>query len=190
MPTAALSDLTHHYGLPCWSQSGMSESKGVDAQTGTKYALGMLSAALAGANLILAVGYLAQGLTSSLESCVLADEAISMMRRFMLGIEVTPETLAVGVVDRVGPNGNFLSEEHTLKYMRSEIWYPTVFERRHFEDWAEDGAIPLKVRLRERAVEILKTHRPVLLPGETLKVLRGIAGELRTGSNLHVSPLV
>ena len=67
---------------------------------------------------------------------------------------------------------------------------PLLASSRRFEDWAEDGAIPLKVRLRERAVEILKTHRTVLLPGQTLKVLRGIADELRAGSNLHVSPLV
>ena len=51
-----------------------------------------------------------------------------MTRAFMKGFRVDEETLAVDLIDRVGPQGHFLTEEHTLAHFR-EVWRPGLFDR-------------------------------------------------------------
>jgi trimethylamine--corrinoid protein Co-methyltransferase len=44
------------------------------------------------------------------------------------GIEVNEDTLAVEAIDRVGPSGNFLNDNHTLDHFMSEIRTSPLFE--------------------------------------------------------------
>ena len=43
-----------------------------------------------------------------------------MVKRFLSGIQVDEETLALDVIKEVGPGGNFLAHEHTVKHFRKE----------------------------------------------------------------------
>jgi trimethylamine--corrinoid protein Co-methyltransferase len=76
----------------------------------------------------------------------------------MEGILVDDETLALEVIDAVGPGGNFLKQKHTRKYMR-DLWVPQFMDRRPYEAWEEqrDGA---RDWARARAQQILATHQP------------------------------
>ncbi len=176
--SAAMNEIAHHYGLPSWSQAGTGDAKAVNAQAGAEYVIGILTAALSGANLIHDSGFLDSSMTASLESCVLADEVISMVRHMVDGVTVTPETLAVDVIEKVGAGGSFLMEDHTVKHMRSEVWYPRLFERRRFESWAAAGGERLEVKMRRRAQEIFDRYEPAPLPasaGATLAHIRSAA---------------
>lgn len=62
--------------------------------------------------------------TGSYEMIVMSDEIIGLVKQIIKGIEVTLETLAVELIHKVGPGGHFLAEEHTVKHLRSEHWYP------------------------------------------------------------------
>ena len=44
-----------------------------------------------------------------------------MVLRILKGINVNDETLAVDTIKSVGPGGNYLMEDHTIKYMRDEF---------------------------------------------------------------------
>ena len=70
-------------------------------------------AALNGGNLVHDMGYIDNGLTTSYQQLVVMDEVVGLVARFMEGIEVTEETMALEVIDQVGPGGHFLAEEHT-----------------------------------------------------------------------------
>ncbi|MBW2122635.1 MAG: trimethylamine methyltransferase family protein, partial [Deltaproteobacteria bacterium] len=107
-----------------FSTAGCSDAKTLDEQAGLEAGLSILMAAQSGANLIHDVGYLESGLLGSLDMLVLADEAISMVKRILNGISVNQDTLALDVISRVGPGGHFLDDDHTISHFKEEIWMP------------------------------------------------------------------
>jgi trimethylamine--corrinoid protein Co-methyltransferase len=82
-----------------------------------------------------------------------------MVRRFMEGVEVSEETLALDVIDRVGPGGHFLGEMHTLQHFR-ENWYPRLFDRRNRAGWETGGSLTLGERARAKVLDILENRQP------------------------------
>jgi trimethylamine--corrinoid protein Co-methyltransferase len=155
----AVAEMGRFYGLPSWGHAGHSDSCALDGQATADATFSVLVALLAGNNLVHDVGYLEAGLTTSPEMIVFTAEAISMMRRFMAGLALDGEALALDVIDAVGPGGDFLTERHTLKHFR-EMWQPVLFDRRRFEEWSADGARRLGQRLKERTVALMEEHRP------------------------------
>jgi trimethylamine--corrinoid protein Co-methyltransferase len=109
------------------------------------------------------VGYLEAGLTTSPEMIVFTSEMIDMHRRFMAGVEISDETLALDVIHEVGPGGDFIATEHTMQHFR-EDWYPTLFERRRYGQWQAAGAQRMEDRLRDKTVDIIDAHVPPALP--------------------------
>jgi trimethylamine--corrinoid protein Co-methyltransferase len=160
MMDIAFADLAHHYELPFFCIAGATDSKVLDAQAGTGMAVSLLVSALNGCNLIHDVGYLETGLCCSFESIVLADEIIGMVKRYRAGFEITAETLALDVIDAVGPQGDYLGHAHTLEHFRREVWYPQVFDRRRHEAWSADGSPHLDIALRRKALEVLSAAQP------------------------------
>ncbi len=159
MMNTAFADLAHWYGLPLFCIAGATDSKVVDAQAGVEMAASLLVSALNGCNLIHDVGYLEGGLCCSIESVVLADELIGMVKRYLAAFEITDDTLAIDVIDRVGPMGDFLSDSHTLENFRQDMWFPGCFDRRTFEAWSGDGAEPITAPMQRKALEILDNHQ-------------------------------
>jgi trimethylamine--corrinoid protein Co-methyltransferase len=154
----AIADLAHHYELPLFCIAGATDSKVVDAQAGAEMAFSLLVSALNGCNLIHDVGYLESGLCSSNESIVLADEIVGYVKRLLAMYPVNSDTLALDVIDQVGPKGGFLEHDHTLSRFRETAWWPNVFNRQSYESWNEAGAESISNPLRKRAASILKDH--------------------------------
>lgn len=151
----ALAELAHHYRLPVFGTCGCSDAKLLDEQAAAEIAASTLVAALSGANLVHDVGYLESGLTACFEAIVLTDELAGFVRRMTQGIGLTDEQLALGEIAEVGPGGHFLDREHTLHHFRQELWFPRLLDRRRFDTWKQDGAMPLGARLKARVREIL-----------------------------------
>ena len=156
---AALTDLSHFYKLPMFSTAGCSDSKIFDEQAAAEAMMSIFSAALSGANLVHDVGYLENGLIGSYEMLVASDEFIAMAKHFVKGIEVNPDTLAVDVIEKVGPGGNFVAEKHTKKHFREVEWFPKLMDRQNLSDWDLNGSKPMRQRVNERVKEILSTHQ-------------------------------
>ena len=155
----AMAEMAHYYGLPVMGFAGCSDSKCFDEQASMEGALTMLVSAMSGANLIHDVGYLEYGLTSSLEMLVVMDEVAGYVKRLLNGIEVNVETLALDVIDRVGPGGEFLTDEHTLRHFRRN-WFPKLLDRRSYQTWRQNGSLTLRERAHNRVVSLLETHEP------------------------------
>jgi trimethylamine--corrinoid protein Co-methyltransferase len=163
----------HFYGLPYFGLAGCSDSKVLDAQAGAEAAITLLVDALSGANLIHDLGYLESGITGSLELLVMCDEMIGWIRSFMEGTEINEETLALEVIDKIGPDGHFLDSDHTIRHFR-EDWYPNLMDRRNYEDWVRAGGKNLNNRAKERVDEILKGDGHAVLPQDVQKKIEAI----------------
>ncbi len=172
-----MAELAHHYyGLPVWGFAGYSDSKRADMQAGIEAALSILWAALSGANLVHDVGYVESGMTCSNEMMVICDEVIGIARRLLQGIQITPETLALDTIHEVGPGGNFLMTEHTVRHCR-EAWYPRLFDRQVHPAWAKAGEPTASRSAREIARHTLATHEPPPLASGTLEALAAVTAE-------------
>jgi trimethylamine--corrinoid protein Co-methyltransferase len=100
--------------------------------------------------------------------------------RAVQGITVDEDTLAVEVIDQVGPGGHFLLEEHTLRYMLSEHYYlEPIFDRKWRPLWEEAGATSAWDRAKEAAYQILMEYRPEPLdPASDQWIRERFAGQL------------
>jgi trimethylamine--corrinoid protein Co-methyltransferase len=167
---AAITEMGRWYGLPTWGFAGCSDAKVVDEQAALEATLSMVMARFDGTNLVHDVGYLESGLTTSFEMIVLADELVAMTDHLMKGIDVSDETLMIDELHTVGPDGNFVATESTLRGFRG-FWFPGLLDRRMWHSWLEAGGTTLGQRLTARVGEIVEGH--TLRPLATDKV-RGL----------------
>lgn len=165
--------LAHHYNLPMFSLAGCTDAKLVDQQAGIEAALTLMVDLLAGGNIIHDLGYLESGLTGSLAQLAICDEIVEWIRRSTSEVEISDETLALDLIDKMGPDGEFLSSEHTLAHFRDR-WYPRLFERHNYEDWVTNGSKTMAERAADRVEEILATHRTESLAPEAAKRVRAV----------------
>ncbi|MCP4360045.1 MAG: trimethylamine methyltransferase [Chloroflexi bacterium] len=156
-------EMGQFYGLPVWGYTGHSDSKVVDGQAAADAQFSALVALLSKTNLNHDVGYLEAGLTNSPEMMVLTNEIISMTRRFMQGVRLDDEALALDVIDDVGPGGEFLSHDHTMAHWR-ELWLPQIFDRQRLEPWQEEGSKNINGRLQEKTIALMDEHKVPALP--------------------------
>jgi len=176
---AAAAQLAHFYRVPIYGSGGMSDSKLPDAQAGYEKMSTLLLAAMGGCNFIHhAIGMVTNMSATSLEQAVIDDEIVGMARRVLRGLEVTDETLAAAIIDHVGPGGHYLMDRHTLRHMRSELFYPRVADRQNRAAWEAGGKLDTRARAAARAAELLMSHPAPGLPQEVQAVLREKSGVL------------
>ncbi len=168
-------EMGRFYGLPVWGYAAHSDSKVVDGQAAADAQFSVLVALMAQTNLNHDVGYLESGLTGSPEIMVLTNEIISMTRRFVAGVRIDDEALAVEVIHEVGPGGEFLSHDHTMDHWR-ELWVPQIFDRQRLAPWEERGSKDINARLREVTTTLMDEHWVEPLPdsveGEIESILK------------------
>ena len=132
---------------------------------------------MAGANLIYGAGMLDSGLIFSYAQLVIDNDIFKMIRKVMQGMRVDDENLAVDIIKSVGPGGDFLMQDHTMKYMRTLPSVPNLIDRGNRENWLASGEKGLAEKAAEKAAEILANHKPVPLSDEAKSALRAVVEE-------------
>ena len=117
-----------------------------------------LVATLSGINLIHDCGYLAGGSIGSLEMAVISNEVVSMAKRIAKGFKINEDTLAFDVISEVGPEGHFLSHQHTLKHVNT-LHLSEIFSRESEVKWAKLGKKDVRVKAKEKVEDILSKHK-------------------------------
>ena len=169
----AFSEMYHYYKLPIFSFSGCSDSKTFDQQAAAEGSIWMVLTALGGGNLIHDVGYIESGMTASYEQLVSMNEVAGLVKRFMRGIELAPETIALDVIGQVGPGGHFLEHPHTYQHFR-ENWVPELFDRAARDDWEQEGQLTTADKANAKIRNILENHQPEPLADGIKKALDAV----------------
>lgn len=170
---AALAQMAQHYRLPFFGTAGCSDAKFPDAQAAAEAAFSCLSSTLSGANLVHDSGWLDHGSVASPGYMVLVHEVLHMVNQYMGGIPVNDETLAVELMDWVGPGGHYLHENHTLKHFRN-VWYSKLFDRSIYAQWLNQGAKRFEERLCEQTQKAME-HTPAPLSPDIVRELERMA---------------
>ncbi len=175
----AFAQMWRHYEVPT-ATIGSTDSKVADYQCGYEKAISILLQSLAGCNCVLEGGGLYDELTWSPLVLLMDNDIFGMVARVLQGIEVTDETLAVDLINEVGPiPGHFLNREHTRKWWRHEIFEPLLADRQSHPEWEESGSKNIVQRAKERMAEIVAKHEPTPLTDDQEKAVAEIVEEAK-----------
>jgi trimethylamine---corrinoid protein Co-methyltransferase len=173
MMQAGAAQLAQYYDVPIYCSAGMTDSKLPDQQAGYEKMLTLQLTAMAGASYIHhAVGMIENMNAVSYEQMVIDNDIITMVKRALRGIATDDEHLAGDVIARVGPGGNYLMDDHTLRHMRSEFSYPPLADRRGREEWRATGGLDTRQRAAARVAQLLGEAEHSLLPADVDRDLR------------------
>jgi trimethylamine--corrinoid protein Co-methyltransferase len=106
---------------------------------------------------------LESGITFDFAQLLMDNEFAGLIRRFLAGASVNDETLAIDLIDEIGPKGDFLSCEHTMRHMH-ETSTPKLFDRRVRAEWVADGATTIYERAAKEVERVLAEHVVEPLP--------------------------
>jgi trimethylamine--corrinoid protein Co-methyltransferase len=122
--------LAKAYDLPCRSGGAENDAATVNAQSGYESMMNMMIANWENINIVIhAAGTLGGFGAMSVEKLFVDMEIIGMVKRMMTGMEISSNSLALEVIEDVGPAGNFLMHEHTFAHCRTEARLPLIGSR-------------------------------------------------------------
>ncbi len=165
--TVISAQLSRFYGLGSMVFLPMSDAKLPDQQAGYEKGMGWLLAGLAGINLIWGAGMLEGHSLWSNAQLIIDAEMAGMVGRYLEGVGVSDQTLALDVIKEVGhfPR-TYLDHDHTVTWWRGERYLPLVSSREVFAVWMERGGQDVLAQADQKARALLEKHRPVPLAPE------------------------
>ena len=109
----------------------------------------------------------------SLQLLAISSDQIGFLRAANAGVAVNDETLALDVIDELGPTGSYLAHPHTMKHMK-EPYYSGLADKNPYAVWAKRGATTMEARAGKLVDEILAQHVVEPLPAEVQQGIKKI----------------
>jgi trimethylamine--corrinoid protein Co-methyltransferase len=169
--------LAHRYNMMADVEGSTTDAPEWGVQVGIERMMTAVMAVISGADSLAGMGA-AWETSASLEMAVIDDEILASVFRLAEGIGVDEDRLATEIIDSVGPMGNFLSQRHTMEYLRKgEMRISPLLDKRTSERVRTEGFVPLRSRAREAAKRILEEHTPTPLDRDVERELTAIVNE-------------
>ncbi len=166
-------EMGKHYNLPVFGLGGSTDSKVLDQQCAMEATLSLFTALLHGANIVHDVGFMDSGLQGSLQLIAMCNDLIGWIRAATRGVVVNEETLALDVIDELGPTGDYLGHAHTLRHFK-EPYYSKLADKDTYARWVNRGATTMEARAAKQVDEILASHQPAPLPADVQRDIKKI----------------
>jgi trimethylamine--corrinoid protein Co-methyltransferase len=175
--SAATVQIAHRYHMTADVYGVTTDANGWDMQIGLERMMAALPPALAGADNLSGIGGAWEN-AGSLEMAVIDDEVYEDVFRLVRGIDVDADRLALEVIDKVGPMGNFLAQRHTMKYLREgEMRNSPLWDKRTMDRALHEGIRPIQDAARDRVRTILQEHTVTPLDGDIDRELTHVVTE-------------
>lgn len=161
LASAVTVQVAHAYGLPVNVYGFSTNAHILDVQNGAERALNAAIPALAGADELSGIGEMEAGVMGSYAQMVVDAEIAASIQRLKRSFAISPDSLAVDVIaDVMLSGGNFLVQQHTVKYLRQgETLVTRLAERGGWESWERGGRQSMAERAQDQAEKILATHQ-------------------------------
>jgi trimethylamine---corrinoid protein Co-methyltransferase len=170
----ASGQIARRYRLP-WRAGGgtLTSSQVVDAQAASEAFNTLVSAFLAGANVVWqAAGWLEGGLVNCFEKFAIDVEMLQLLRAQFTPPAIDDDALAFGAHEEVGPGGHFLGAMHTLERFRECFYRPSIASTENFERWKRNGERTQADRAAETWRAALERYEQPLLDPDVDAELR------------------
>ena len=172
----ATAQLGRSYDMPVSLECGGAMSYRYDQQNGAEGMLFMLSALASKPNILAGLGSSYDGISMSAEMMVIQDAWLDAAHYLAQGIATDDLHMGLESIRRAGPGGNYLMDDLTLRFLRSDEF----FEHALF-DYAvgTEASRSMLQRAHERVEDLLAEHDSPL-PGTVQEQLRRyFAGQYR-----------
>ncbi len=162
-----------HYDLPVFGLGGSTDSKVLDQQSGFEATLSLMTSLLHGANIVHDVGFMDAGLQGSMQMIAICNEILGFLRASTTGVVVNDETLALDVIEELGPTGTYLGHDHTVRHYK-EPFYSKLIDKNPYSVWQKRGGLTMEARASRMVDDILAKHKVQPLPEDTQKAIHAI----------------
>ena len=180
----AMSQIGKYYGFPVYINAGLTDSKKPDAQAGLESGITLSLGIASGADIFGHMGICGMDQGTSLDILLMQSEIISYLESANRLLNFDDNIFATDLISEVGPKGTFLNKHHTVKNFRKELWFPTLLDRKNYDNWLKDGSTEMGERCRNRKEELLASHEPAPLDEDIKNDLERIIEDAK--SNLSI----
>jgi trimethylamine--corrinoid protein Co-methyltransferase len=158
--------LARRLKLPLRCAGAFTTSKLPDGQAMQESVVSMLSAIHCGANFILhSAGFLDGLLSMSYEKFMMDADFCGALHRYLGGVTVDDNSLALQAFQEVTPGGHYLGSAHTLANYSDAFFDSQISDDQPFEAWALAGQTDAATRANRRYKQALADYTaPALDP--------------------------
>jgi trimethylamine--corrinoid protein Co-methyltransferase len=174
--TAAV-QLGKAYHMPVAAECGGSMTHRYDQQNGAEGMLFMLGALSSGAHLLSGIGSTHNAIGMSAEMMLIHTAWLASAQYLQRGIRMDDVRLGVENIARAGPGGNFLVDDLTLRFLRSDEFFS--HELLDYTGGSEQNAPSLLARAHRRAEQIAASARSPHSEAVQERIRRYFADEYR-----------
>lgn len=176
MVRAAHVQMAKYYKIPIFVGGWGTCSKVPDVQAGYEKAFSAFLCYLSGADMTSGPGLLENWTVLSFEQLIIDHEMFTMMADMLKGFPVDDDSMPLDVIMEVGHEGHFMGKKHTLDHFR-QMWQPMVTDGQPYKTWKTQGSKSAVDHAKEKAKEILKTHKPEPLAADIDRDLARLVAE-------------
>jgi trimethylamine--corrinoid protein Co-methyltransferase len=151
----ACAEMMAHYGLPHAGASGSGSGWSADLPASGTLWINHLTGCLGRVGLAPFVGGNLGSLVFSPLLVVYANELIRQARLFGRGFSLDDASVALNEIESIGPGGNFLAADLTVKLCRQDNYDNSIWQHLTFDQWLAQG--------RPKAEDVLRRHTRDLL---------------------------
>jgi trimethylamine--corrinoid protein Co-methyltransferase len=169
---AAIQVANEVFHMPVDVHGPWSDTHVVDSQSAIERTFQVMLPALNGAASIAGFGDIQEGMAFSPVQLAIDEELVGFTLKTLEGIPVDDDRLSVDAIKRIGIGGNFMTDETTIKYLRSDYYEPKILNRASREDWEKAGSKDINARAKERIQQLMEEHKPEPLDEGLKKELR------------------
>jgi trimethylamine--corrinoid protein Co-methyltransferase len=171
-------ELARHYRIPSMMSAMGDTGKTAGFQLGMEKGFTSAAVAFAGCDLLTGIGGLNDTSFVSMEQMLMDAEVWESVRRSWEGMEVNQKEIALDVIEKVGPKGQFLNTPHTFANFR-RLYTPKLGDWSSYAAWDKAGRKDMFSVAQNEVRRILSTHRPKPLPSDAAEKLEEIERRAR-----------
>ncbi len=142
-----IGQLARRLNLPLRCSGNFTTSKLPDAQAMMEGTMSMLAAIHCGANFILhSAGFLDGLLSMSYEKFMLDADLCGSLHKYLAGVQIDDDQLALDAFAEVGPGNHFFGCAHTMAHYETAFWDSDLSDNEPFEKWEAAGSTDAATR--------------------------------------------
>ena len=81
-----------------------------------------------------------------------------MFHKFLQGLDLSENGLAMDGIRAVAPGGHHLGTEHTMRNFRTAFYRSDLFDYNSFEQWAEEGSLTAEQKANAKYKQLLRSY--------------------------------
>ena len=158
--TVAGAQLADYYNLPSHCIAFDTDSNVYDEQNGFEKIFNIISTMQSGIDIVINAGMIGTGMSVSYEQLVVDNEIAKFVRKYIDGAYVNQDTIGLDTIKKVGHHKDFMIEDHTFKYLKSQEYMEyDVSNRDIYENWIKKGKPSITDNAMELADKIISGHK-------------------------------